>query len=281
MEEGSSTIGNPTTLAAPVTDVGLTWPPAAAGEAGTSELASMPMPGVPRLPPAPRVPSNGRPARAVTLVDQVVVGSAHPSPADKRRPRGRRIVTSLTFVLVVGGATAVIVFAGRGSDGSDRALSAGSSQTVAPTPTSLMDAGTAPLSTADPATTETTTLLAAAPAASAEPMVVVPTAPPIPSFVEPVQSSTVSNVVPAITAFDFANDPYYQQVERCRAEEGTVFAALQAFVYGTGAHPESPDSLAEIGRLEPHPQGWNARWAFDYTEEGIYVVPVPGGECDV
>jgi hypothetical protein len=60
-----------------------------------------------------------------------------------------------------------------------------------------------------------------------------------------------------------------------------VFTALQDFVYATGAHPEGPDALVASGRLEPNPVGWNTRWMFKYTLEGIYVVAVPGTECDI
>jgi hypothetical protein len=60
-----------------------------------------------------------------------------------------------------------------------------------------------------------------------------------------------------------------------------VFASLQAFMNTTGATPDSPDSLVDIGWLEPHPEGWSPRWAFQGIDGAIYVVPVPGGDCDV
>jgi hypothetical protein len=60
-----------------------------------------------------------------------------------------------------------------------------------------------------------------------------------------------------------------------------VFSALQDFVYATGAHPDGPDALVASGRLEPNPVGWNTRWTFKYTPEGIYVVAVPDTECDI
>ncbi|MFW2333566.1 MAG: hypothetical protein ACN4IE_07230, partial [Ilumatobacter sp.] len=73
----------------------------------------------------------------------------------------------------------------------------------------------------------------------------------------------------------------FAEVERCRTEQRIVFVSLQAFVNETGAHPSGPDSLAANGWLEPHPDGWSPRWAFDYSMEGIAVVPVAGGECDL
>jgi hypothetical protein len=69
--------------------------------------------------------------------------------------------------------------------------------------------------------------------------------------------------------------------ERCRTEQRTVFVSLQAYVYQTTAIPDNPDVLVDIGWLESNPEGWSSRWAFKYADGAIYVVPVPGGDCDL
>ena len=60
-----------------------------------------------------------------------------------------------------------------------------------------------------------------------------------------------------------------------------MFASLQAFMGQTGAVPDNPDALVNIGWLEPHPEGWSPRWAFQGNNGAIYVVPVSGGDCDL
>lgn len=67
---------------------------------------------------------------------------------------------------------------------------------------------------------------------------------------------------------------------RCNEEHTMVFVGLQAFVMNTGAHPNSPDAISPHW-IVAHPDGWDSRWAFDYSEEGIAVVPVAGGSCDL
>ena len=67
---------------------------------------------------------------------------------------------------------------------------------------------------------------------------------------------------------------------RCNEEHTAVFVGLQAFVMNTGAHPDSPDAISPDW-IVAHPDGWDSRWAFDYSEEGIAVVPVAGGSCDL
>jgi hypothetical protein len=105
--------------------------------------------------------------------------------------------------------------------------------------------------------------------------VVPPTIPP-PIISAPAPPSTIAVVIVG------GPDPVDQQLlDQCIAEQKTVFVALQAFVFQTGAHPESPDALAAIGRLQADPRGWNARWAFLYVGQEVSVVPVPGGACDL
>jgi hypothetical protein len=93
-------------------------------------------------------------------------------------------------------------------------------------------------------------------------------------------NSTVA-VVLAVPFDAAAIEAKMEALAECRSEERTVFASLQGFVYETGAHPEHPDALAAIGWLEAHPDGWNARWAFQYSDGGIHVVPTSGGSCDI
>ncbi len=114
-----------------------------------------------------------------------------------------------------------------------------------------------------------------------------PTTAPAPSTT-PVPT-TVATTIPPTTTIPVAQgafpiqeeiDALVEQQELCRREFGKVFASLQAFVWETGAHPDDPDGLARIGWLEEHPDGWNSRWYFDYSEAGIAVVAVPGTACD-
>ena len=69
--------------------------------------------------------------------------------------------------------------------------------------------------------------------------------------------------------------------DRCRQEQKIVFVSLQAYMNQTGAVPDDPDVLVSIGWLAPNPEGWSPRWAFKYMDGAIYVLPVPGGACDL
>jgi hypothetical protein len=98
------------------------------------------------------------------------------------------------------------------------------------------------------------------------------------------ESDSPTTAAPPPTAVFVTNPALAERVarvEQCRTEERTVFAALQAYVSTTGAVPDNPDGLVDSGWLEPHPDGWSSRWAFQGRDGAIYVVPVNGGTCDV
>ena len=259
MEEGFSIAEGREGPEEPLSGGRMDWPPPGADPTGVGP--SMPTPGVPFLPVARAVPSE-RSTPALSVADRIAFVPVQRSPTRRQGHRGRN-VAGLMLLFVVVGSTAAVVHARGGSDHSDRVQPANSSRTTA---TSVLGAGTTGQSSG---VTETTLATGLPPSASAQPSpdpTVAPTVPPAPVEV------TVS--VPV------TEDPAALR-DRCRLEWGKVFAALQDFVYATGAHPESPDALVAIGRLEPNPVGWNTRWTFKYTPEGIYVVAVPDTECDI
>lgn len=214
------------------------------------------MPGVPYLPPPTRLDSspNPPPVRTVATFDPAVVGGTRPGPT--RRSRGPRAGMVLALLLLVVGGVATFVVVNHRSEATGDVFQA-DSQTVTATSTPYVDGLT------------TSTLVPG----GAD--VVPPTIPP-PIISPPVPPSTVAVVIVG------GPDPVDQQLlDQCIGEQKTVFAGLQAFVFQTGAHPESPDGLAAIGWLQADPRGWNARWAFRYVGQEVSVVPVPGGACDL
>jgi len=238
-------------------------PLTAGGNLPTNEPASVPA--VPYLPPVTRLDSSSipRPVRTVAPFDRVVVGGTRLSPS--RRRRGPRAGTVLAVLLLVAGCSVAFVVVKRRSEATGN-VSQAESPTVTTTSTPLVDGLT---------TSTTMPGGAAAPVPTAA-VDVVPATTPAPTTAATVQqskdwSSIVTTPDPAVQ----------QRVAQCRLEQGIVFTALQAFVYQTGNHPENPDALAAIGRLQADPRGWNSRWAFHYTDQGIYVVPVRGGACDL
>ncbi len=172
----------------------------------------------------------------------------------RRRARRRRVAVA-AGVLLVGGAIAAPILAGRAADSSTAEPSAGGLQT-------------------DPSAA-TTPVVTTAPATSVPPTLAPTTTPPstIPPTVAPTPQTMIVDLA--------SNDEYFALVERCRTEQRIVFASLQGFMNETGATPSHPDALVGIGWLEPHPEGWSSRWAFQGIDGLIYVMPVPGGLCDV
>jgi hypothetical protein len=219
---------------------------------GSSTMAAE----LPRLPPA--TPSVVRSASDTSSALPLLIGVDGLTPRrDVKSPRraGRRVAV-VGCVLLVAGAVAVSIVARNSSGSTTVGRSAGAHQADAATATTPVVDATSP---------------AAPPTISSISPETLPTT--IPTTDSPTQTAVV----------DLAAEPdaYVALVDRCRTEQRTVFASLQAFNSQTGAIPKNPDALVDIGWLEPHPEGWSSRWAFEGRDGAIYVVPVEGGLCDL
>ncbi|HZB42488.1 MAG TPA: hypothetical protein VE487_16055 [Ilumatobacter sp.] len=219
--------------------------------------AAAPAKELPRLPPANPPAEVTAPAQAAP----VVFGVERAAPRRPASPeRARRRIALATGLLLAVVAVAGVMLAARASDSTTDEQSAQGTNPSAPT---------TPLITAS-ATTVPSTVVTLAP-------VTAPSTTPTTVAAAPL----ITGVFGGIDVFGAENDEFGAVVERCRAEQRIVFASLQAYVGTTNAVPDNPDVLVGSGWLEPHPQGWSPRWAFQGRDGLIYVVPVSGGACDV
>ena len=100
------------------------------------------------------------------------------------------------------------------------------------------------------------------------------TEPPLRPWLEPTEVVVVVDTTP---------DP--DEVERarlaqCRLDYGTMTAIATAYVTQTRTMPADLDEV-ETTWLRDQPDGWNDQWHFDVDPDGLRVVPVPGGTCDL
>ena len=70
------------------------------------------------------------------------------------------------------------------------------------------------------------------------------------------------------------------QLEQCRLDYGTMTAVATAYVTQTRSLPDDPDEV-ETTWLSDKPDGWNNQWDFNVNADGLTVIPVPGGTCDL
>lgn len=193
-------------------------------------------------------PTGQRPVHYSEFVNQLALQQAR--QVSTKRSKGRSAAGFLCAIALIalGAGLTVLAIGSLSPSGADRAASS-----EQPTSSTIM-------------TVMTLDLTPGQASALGLPSV----APTVPVQTTPMSISVVTFDMPSID----------EARSRCNEEHTAVFVGLQAFVMNTGAHPDSPDAISPHW-IVAHPDGWDSRWAFDYSEQGIAVVPVAGGACDL